>query len=121
MTWLPKPKHVVVIKEPVMEGMKGVNGIVAYRGVTQRFGDAIVLTPQASEETAIHEILHSLGLASEFLVDRLAKALTLKARLLPGFKSTLLQRPKYELCTGCEEFRILHEKYGNKALHYRRR
>lgn len=113
-TWLPKPAHIIMVLEPVAEVK---DGAVFYRGVSQRFGDVIVLTPQAAFDTPIHELLHSMGLASEFLVRVISKALALKAQVWPA---PFAERPRYQLCSGCEEFRVLHEKYAGRALHYRR-
>lgn len=113
-TWLPKPRHVIMVTEPVTEP---VDGVVFYRGVSQRFGDVVVLTPQAAFDTVYHEILHSLGLGSELVVRVISKVLALKAQILPAL---FAEKPRYQLCSGCEEFRVLHEKYAGRALHYRR-
>jgi len=58
--YLPKPKFVYLVEEPVM---LIADHVVAYvRGATPKDNkDVIVLTPLASHATVVHEIIHTLG------------------------------------------------------------
>ena len=58
--YLPKPKFVYLVEEPVM---LIADHVVAYvRGATPKDNkDVIVLTPLASHSTVVHEIIHTLG------------------------------------------------------------
>lgn len=115
--FMPKPKHVIVVKEPVREW---VDGYLYFRGLQPKFrSDVIVLTPQATDETVLHETLHALGLG-EFGASLLGKLLIRKYEVLgKGLLGSLLfGEVKYVKCSGCEEFRVLHEKYAGRAEHY---
>jgi len=115
--FIPKPQHVIVVEEPVREQL---NGTLYYRGLQPSFrSDVIVLTPQATDETVVHETLHTLGFG-EFGATVLGKLLVRKHRLFGrGILGDLIfGSVEYVKCQGCEEFRILHQKYAGRAEHY---
>lgn len=114
---IPKPQHVIIVREPVREQ---VDGYLYFRGLQPKFrSDVIVLTPQATDETVLHETLHSLGFG-ELGATVLGKILIRKYEMFGrGILGNLLFGPvEYVKCHGCEEFKLLHEKYSGRAEHY---
>ena len=108
--WLKPPKHIFLIPEDVE--YKTARGKVIFRGLQPSWRpDVIILTPRATEETVIHETLHTYGLGEE-PVHRLAPKILQFRRVIPA---VLRRRVKYEKCNGCEEFKEMH-RLG--AIHY---
>lgn len=118
---LPKPQNVIIVGETVHEEM--ANGIRYYRGLTPTGKDVILLSAQATPETILHETLHDAFGLGELVTYPLARVAILKAQVLENFpraKALVEQPVKYEKCTGCQEFALLHQEYANRAEHYRR-
>lgn len=116
---LRAPEHLIMIKEPVHET---VDGVAYFRGLQPKHrSDVVVITPQATPETVPHELVHAdLGLG-ELAAYPLGKILIWKYRVLrnlPMLKSLIAPRVKYQKCSGCEEFRLLHERYAGRAEHF---
>lgn len=109
---LKNPQHIIIVNEPVVERF---DGVAYYRGLAERFSDTIVLSSDMKPDTVIHEVLHTVGIANEFITQILSNILLVKAKLLPAF---LTSKPKYIECSGCERYKILHEKYKGRATHY---
>ena len=113
---LRAPKHLIMVREPVTERM---DGIAYFRGLAPKHrSDTIVVTPQASPETIIHETIHAQFGLGELATYPLAKAWVQKyflARFLPVLGS---KKVKYQKCSSCEEFRLLHERYSGRAEHF---
>jgi len=115
---VPKPQHVIVVTEPVE---RHFDGVIYYRGLqpTER-GDTIVLTPQAIDETVLHEIIHMALGFGEMGTTLLGKVMVAKYRVLRNFpllKSFLQREVKYKKCGGCQEFPRVHQ-YGGRVEHY---
>jgi len=108
--WLRPPKHVFFIPEDVE--YETAYGKVLFRGLQPSWKpDVIILTPRATEETVIHETLHTYGLGEE-PVHRLAPKILKFRKTIPA----LIQRKvRYKKCSGCKEFEGMH-KLG--AIHY---
>lgn len=114
---IPKPRHVLIVKEPVREW---VDGYRYYRGLQPTFrSDVIVLSAQATDETVLHEVMHSLGFG-ELGASLLGKLLIKKYEVLGrGFLGdSIWGSVRYAKCQGCEEFKALHEKYAGRVEHY---
>lgn len=112
------PRHLVMIKEPVTEQM---DGIAYFRGLQPRHrSDVIVITPQATPETVVHEVVHAQFGFGELMTYPLARAWARKYYLLRSICPPCLQkkRVEYQKCSGCEEFSLLHERYAGRAEHY---
>ncbi len=108
--WLPPPKHVFFIPEDVT--YETPHGEVVFRGLQPSWRpDVIILTPRATQETVIHETLHTLGFGEE-LTHRLAPKLLKLRKAVPP---VMLRRVKYVKCPYCKEFREMHEL---GAIHY---
>lgn len=59
--FLPLPKHVILIDEPVTENFS--HQVIQYAGLTPKWRrDTIILTSLADEETVFHELGHTVGL-----------------------------------------------------------
>ena len=73
--FLPLPKHVIIIDEPVTE--KFSHHVIRYAGLTPKWRrDTIILTSLADEETIIHETLHAgfgLGEVGATVLGKLLK------------------------------------------------
>jgi len=116
---LGSPKHLIMIKEPVHEQ---VDGFAYFKGIQPKHRrDTIVLTPHASDETVPHEMVHAdLGLG-ELAAYPMGRVLVWKYRMLrnfPAIKSMVSKPVKYQKCSGCGEFELLHQRYGGRAEHY---
>jgi len=115
---LPKPQHILIVKEPVYER---VDGILFYRGLAPAGrSDVIVLTPDALPETVLHETLHNLGFG-ELVASLGGKILIRKYQFLkkhPILKELATRKVIYRKCEGCSEFRLVHSKYAGRVLHY---
>lgn len=112
---LPKPQHIIFVREPVSEQ---VDGVIYFRGLQPRMrSDVIVLTAHAIDETVVHEVLHCLGLG-EIGANLLGKLMVRKYRIL---KNSGLLKPqrgvKYRKCGWCQEFERAHQ-YGGRVEHY---
>lgn len=118
--FLQAPKNLIITNEPVYQA---VNGQIFYRGLQpKRTGSSMVLTPQANDETVLHEALHANFGVGEAIATPLAKILVWKARILKQFplvKSLVQREVRYHKCDGCEEFSALHTKYSGRAEHYK--
>lgn len=118
--FVPKPQHIIVIGEPVRAE---VDGYIYYRGIQPSSRrDVIILTPQAMDETVLHEVGHTLGLG-EVGATIFGRVMIKKKRFLenfPAVKNLLSQPVSYVKCHGCPEFHILHEKYAGRAEHFKR-
>lgn len=116
--FVPKPQHIIVISEPVRAE---VDGYIYYRGIQPSSrSDVIILTPQAVDETVLHEIGHSLGLG-EIGATLFGKLMIRKSRFIenfPALKELFSHPVSYVKCQGCQEFHILHTKYAGRAEHY---
>jgi len=117
--FLPKPRNVVLVGETV-------TGRVNQRQLRLRGlkpadkKDTIVLTPDATPNTVLHEILHMLGLRNELITQLLGNLLTRKYRFVkarPVLSSFLRRDLKYRLCEECREFSKLHQVDG-RLQHY---
>lgn len=116
---LRAPKHLIIFNEPVHEV---VDGIAYYRGLQPKHrSDTIALTPQKTDETFAHELVHAdLGLG-ELAAYPMGKVLIWKYRVLrnlPTVKSLIAPPMKYHKCPSCEEFPELHQKYAGRAEHF---
>ncbi|HDN18279.1 MAG TPA: hypothetical protein ENF41_04380 [Candidatus Bathyarchaeota archaeon] len=115
---LPKPKHVIMTHESVIAK---TDGHVVFLGLQPKWRkDVIVLTPQATPETVIHETLHTMGFG-ELGADILGKVLVVKyeiTRNFPLLKRIISRKVEYTRCYGCQEFAELHNKYAGRAEHY---
>jgi len=113
-----RARHLLVINEPVHER---VDGLAYFRGLQPKHRqDVFVLTPHASDETVLHELVHTFGLG-ELAAYPLGRVLVWKYRVLrnfPALKSLATSPVRYRRCSGCEEFRLLHERYGGRAEHF---
>lgn len=113
---LRAPENLLVVKEPVTER---VDGLAYFRGLAPKHRyDTIVVTPQATPETIVHETLHAQFGLGEFATYPLAKAWVQKyflTRFLPILGS---KKVEYHKCPGCGEFRLLHERYAGRAEHF---
>lgn len=115
---LRAPRHLVMIKEPVTEK---VDGLAYFRGLSPKHRhDTIVITPQATPETVVHEAIHAQFGLGEFATYPLARAWVRKYNLLRAVCLPCLKkkRVEYQKCPGCGEFALLHERYGGRAEHY---
>lgn len=110
------PNNLLVVKEPVHER---VDGLAYFRGLSPKHrNDTIVITPQATPETVVHEAIHAQFGLGEIGTYPLARALVQKyflTRFIPILGS---KKVKYQRCAGCEEFRLLHERYAGRAEHF---
>lgn len=113
---LRAPENLLVVTEPVTER---VDGLAYFRGLSPKHrNDTIVITPQATPETVVHETLHAQFGLGELATYPLAKAWVQKyflTRFLPVLGG---RKVKYQRCAGCEDFRLLHERYAGRAEHY---
>ena len=106
------PKHVVIIDDYVLdefsERMYYVNG-----ATPSWLHDVIVLSKTATEETVVHELLHTYGFGED-------AAYSISPILYNLRRSFALRRRnvKYYQCNGCNRFRVLHERYSDVAKHY---
>lgn len=121
---LRPPRHVLMTQEHIVER---VNGCIVFRGMQPKARrDVMVLTPDADAETVVHETLHAnfgIGEAVAYPLARLLVAPRNWARATLGIfrNGPVLPRLRtvhYEKCTGCEEFKELHNMYGGRAEHY---
>lgn len=110
--------HLIMIGESVHER---VNGLAYFKGLQPKHrSDLFVLTQQSSDETIPHELVHTFGLG-ELAAYPVGKILVWKHRVLrnfPTIKSLVSSPVKYHKCSGCEEFKLLHERYSGRAEHY---
>lgn len=110
--------HLMIVNEEVHEKL---NGMAYFKGLQPKHRqDVFVLTPQASDETVPHELVHTLGLG-ELAAYPLGKILVWKYRVFKNFpmlKSLRSSPMKYQKCSGCNEFALLHERYPGRAEHY---
>lgn len=116
---LGAPKHLIIFNEPVREK---IDGFAYFRGLQPKHrSDTIALTPQNTDETVPHELIHAdLGLG-ELAAYPLGKILVWKYRVLrnfPTLKSLIAPPVKFQKCSGCGEFNLLHERYAGRAEHY---
>ncbi len=106
------PKNVIIINDYVIDEI--ANQIYYVNGATPSWlTDTIVLSKTASEETVVHELLHTYGLGEDAAYSI--------SPILYNLRRTLSFRKrnvKYYECPGCKRFAVLHEKYGNVAKHY---
>lgn len=115
---LRAPLHLLVVKEPVHEQ---IDGMAYFRGLSPKHrNDTIVVTPQATPETVVHEAIHAQSGLGELATYPLARAWVKKYNLLRAICLPCLRknRVKYHKCSGCEEFKLLHERYTGRAEHY---
>lgn len=112
------PRH-LIMTEPVHET---VDGIAYFRGLQPKHrSDVVVLTTQATDETVPHELVHSNFGLGEIAAYPLGKILVWKYRVLknlPMLKSIVAPPARYQKCSGCEEFGLLHQRYAGRAEHY---
>lgn len=110
--------HLILVKESVHES---TNGMVYFKGLQPKHRqDIFVLTQQASDETLPHELVHTFGLG-ELAAYPIGKIMVWKYRVLrnlPTLKSLVSNPVKYQKCSGCGEFGLLHERYAGRAEHY---
>lgn len=110
------PRHLLIVKEPVHER---VNGLAYFRGLSPKHrNDTIVITPQATPETVVHETIHAQFGLGELAVYPLAKAWVQKYFLTRFLPILGKNRVKYQKCLGCGEFDLLHRRYASRAEHY---
>jgi len=84
--FLPLPRHVIIIDEPVTKNFS--HYVVHYAGLTPKWRrDTIILTSLADEETVLHELAHSALGAGELLATLFGKVMKFKSRF------TLIPRP----------------------------
>lgn len=113
---LRAPKHLLMVKEPVHERL---DGLAYFRGLQPKHrGDVIVVTPQATPETVVHEAIHAQFGLGELATYPLAKAWVQKYFLTRFLPVLGRRRVKYQRCSGCEEFRLLHDRYAGRVEHY---
>lgn len=94
--FLKKPKYVFMIEEPVTAR---VNGMIVFKGMAPKWRkDVIILTPYATHETVVHEILHIMGL-KEAGASMISKVLRTLRSFIP---SVMRSEVKYIPCSGCE-------------------
>ena len=111
--WLKPPRNVIIVKEPI-EMIEGYRKIF-FAGLTPSWKrDTIILSSLASPETIVHEIIHTYGLGETAAWTIAPKIRKFREKFPPLFK----RKVKYVKCEGCEEFRVLHEKYSDRAEHY---
>ncbi|MEM4147347.1 MAG: hypothetical protein QXH41_06675 [Metallosphaera sp.] len=111
------PKNVIVVEDIVVDRIYKENGktrAILVNGATPPWlEDVIIVTPTGTQETVLHELLHTYGL------DEVG-AYTFSPILFNLRKQFSIRRRQvhYELCTGCEQFKAVHTKYKNVAKHY---
>jgi hypothetical protein len=110
--------HLIVVNEDVREKL---DGMAYFKGLQPKHrSDVFVLTPQASDETVPHELVHALGLG-ELAAYPLGRMMVWRYRVLrnlPTLKSLVSSPVEFRKCSGCEEFRLLHERYAGRAEHF---
>lgn len=113
--WIKPPKHIILVLEPV-EMIDKKYGLLLFRGLQPSWRrDTIVLVaPLATEETVIHETLHTYGFG-ETVTHLFSKPLLNFRKTIPPI---IKRRVKYKECHYCEEFKIVHTKYKDKMKHY---
>jgi len=105
------PRHVIIVRERVVERLNS-ELVRIYRGIAPKGEkDVIIITPDAIEETVVHEALHKNYGVGEVVAYPLARVLLFTKGWIP-------LKVRYRLCAECEEFKELHEEYGRKANHY---
>lgn len=112
------PQNVVLVKEQVTVSEDKKVLLKGLQPFQRR--DTIVLTPQASTDTPFHEIVHMLGVQNELVAEVLGRFMARKYQFLKRRQrlASLLRRDvEYELCSGCQEFRKVHEQ-DERLEHY---
>ena len=121
---LKKPRHVLLVKEPIYGVMRVDEKAVLVKvlGVTpMNRDDTIVLAIDAKPDTVIHECIHLYGLG-ELAAYTLTPILITKYKL--GFApiaKMLRYRVRYRKCQYPREpcpFPLAHEKYRDRVEHY---
>ena len=111
--FLKAPAHVIIVKEPI-EYTQGVKKIL-FAGMSPSWRrDTIILSSLATQETVIHEVIHTYGLGETAAWGIAPRLYSIRRRLPNLFR----RQVKYARCTGCEEYRVLHEKYSGRAEHW---
>ena len=112
--WLRRPRHILVIDEPIVLSLEERK--VYFSGVQPGWlkDTVIVSWPLRKEDTLVHEIIHTYGLGEE-AAWTIAPALVRLRRSIPPL---VKREARYEVCRGegCP-FRELHERLGNRLIH----
>ena len=112
--WLRPPKHVFIVKEKIEFTAPGIR--VLFRGLQPSWRpDVIIISaPYATDETVIHEILHTYGLG-EYGAHKLAPVIVRLRSVVP---TVFVREVRYRKCDYCDEFKEVHERLGDKVEHW---
>jgi len=97
------PKHVFMLEKPTITFSKEGH-FSFFKGLQPKWRrDVIILTPDADDETVIHEALHANYETEEFITSRLGKLMVLKHRFLRKLNRGSLRKRdvRYIECKGC--------------------
>lgn len=123
------PKHLLMLERPTV-GFHGEH-LNFFKGLQPKWrGDVMILTPQADDETVIHESIHANFGTGELITDRLGKLLVVKHRFLSQrpFLNDLFVRFRgrgvhYQRCSGCHMCQnlgdvLIRAPPGGRPEHY---
>jgi len=113
--WLKPPKNIIYVLEEVYT-YHPEYGTLFFRGLQPNWlrDTIVIVAPLATEETVVHEVLHTYGLG-ETATHMLAPKLRIFREV---FKPFIKREIKYRECSYCEEFKIIHTKFKDKIKHY---